>query len=172
MSSLILCGWCAPRLSITTLPLPQKVNEPANALHRDLEGFGVAVPPSKHIEILPSHGGSSRRSASGSCLGSSAHRRRLLALSEPESAADPSRYAYRSRPRTPIASRRSEKPATATAPPRSLVSPSAATFDFFERPLTWKPGYVTAHRSFRDPHATVVLKRLAMLGQGQVGVGL
>ena len=44
--------------------------------------------------------------------------------------------------------------------------------DFFERPLSRKPGYVAAHRGLRNLHPTLVLKSLAVLGEGQIGVGL
>src|SRR5215203_2043547 len=51
-------------------------------------------------------------------------------------------------------------------------SRSEAIFDFFEWPPSWKPSNVTAHRSLGDLQPTLVLKGLAVLGQGQIGVGL
>jgi hypothetical protein len=97
--------------------------------------------------------------------------RRLALPWEPESAVDPSRCAYRFRPRIRGVSRRSEKPATAIKPslPRRVLSLLAT---FFQRPLSRNPGYVTAHRRLGDLYARLILERLAMLPQAQVGIGL
>src|SRR5215203_607255 len=51
-------------------------------------------------------------------------------------------------------------------------SRSWARGDFFEWPPSRKPTDIAAHRSLRDLHATLIEESLAMLGEGQVGVGL
>jgi hypothetical protein len=43
---------------------------------------------------------------------------------------------------------------------------------FFEWPLSRKPTDVAAHRRFGNLHATLIEESLAMLPQGQVGIGL
>src|SRR5215203_7064874 len=51
-------------------------------------------------------------------------------------------------------------------------SRSEAIFDFFERPPSRKPSYVTAHRGLGDLHTRLIQKSLAMLPESKIGVGV
>jgi hypothetical protein len=70
-------------------------------LYVSLEGLGIGVAPSKHIDSpIPQKAHLEAITASGSCPCCWALWRKLYLLLEPETSSDPSRCGSRTRPRT------------------------------------------------------------------------